>query len=104
MSKGKIIYMVVPCYNEEEVLDETTKQLSDKLQKLIDAGEISEKSRILYVNDGSKDQTWPIICRLHEEYTLVSGLNLSRTRGHQNAVLAGLMESKDICDDIHAID
>ena len=78
MSKGKIIYMVVPCYNEEEVLDETTKQLSDKLQKLIDAGEISEKSRILYVNDGSKDQTWPIICRLHEEYTLVSGLNLSR--------------------------
>ena len=59
MSKGKIIYMVVPCYNEEEVLDETTKQLSDKLQKLIDAGEISEKSRILYVNDGSKDQTWP---------------------------------------------
>ena len=71
MSKGKIIYMVVPCYNEEEVLDETTKQLSDKLQKLIDAGEISEKSRILYVNDGSKDQTWPIICRLHEEYTLV---------------------------------
>ena len=53
MSKGKIIYMVVPCYNEEEVLDETTKQLSDKLQKLIDAGEISEKSRILYVNDGS---------------------------------------------------
>ncbi len=64
MSKGKIIYMVVPCYNEEEVLDETTKQLSDKLQKLIDAGEISEKSRILYVNDGSKDQTWPIICRL----------------------------------------
>ena len=68
MSKGKIIYMVVPCYNEEEVLDETTKQLSDKLQKLIDAGEISEKSRILYVNDGSKDQTWPIICRLHEEW------------------------------------
>ena len=58
MSKGKIIYMVVPCYNEEEVLDETTKQLSDKLQKLIDAGEISEKSRILYVNDGSKDQTY----------------------------------------------
>ena len=93
MSKGKIIYMVVPCYNEEEVLDETTKQLSDKLQKLIDAGEISEKSRILYVNDGSKDQTWPIICRLHEEYTLVSGLNLSRNRGHQNAVLAGLMSA-----------
>ena len=68
MSKGKIIYMVVPCYNEEEVLDETTKQLSDKLQKLIDAGEISEKSRILYVNDGSKDQTWPIICQGIESF------------------------------------
>lgn len=115
MSKGKIIYMVVPCYNEEEVLDETTKQLSDKLQKLIDAGEISEKSRILYVNDGSKDQTWPIICRLHEEYTLVSGLNLSRNRGHQNALLAGLMTVRqyadmaismdaDLQDDIEACD
>ncbi len=104
MSKGKIIYMVVPCYNEEEVLDETTKQLSDKLQKLIDAGEISEKSRILYVNDGSKDQTWPIICRLHEEYTLVSGLNLSRNRGHQNALLAGLMTVRDYADMVISMD
>ena len=68
MSKGKIIYMVVPCYNEEEVLDETTKQLSDKLQKLIDAGEISEKSRILYVNDGSKDNTLSVLKSLKDKY------------------------------------
>ena len=115
MGKKNVIYMVVPCYNEEEVLDETTKQLTAKIQSLIDAEKISEKSRILYVNDGSKDQTWPIIARLHEEYTLVSGLNLSRNRGHQNAVLAGLMYAKEYCDaaismdadlqdDIHAID
>lgn len=115
MDKAKILYMVVPCYNEEEVLDETTKQLSEKLHSLIDRKKISEKSRILYVNDGSKDQTWQIICRLHEENTLVSGLNLSRNRGHQNAVLAGLMYVKEHCDvaismdadlqdDIHAIE
>lgn len=115
MADKKTIYMVVPCYNEEEVLDETTKRLSAKIQALIDSGKISERSRILYVNDGSKDQTWPIISRLHEEYALVSGLNLSRNRGHQNAVLAGLMYAKNHCDaaismdadlqdDINAID
>lgn len=107
--------MVVPCYNEEEVLDETTRQLTEKLDHLIKEGKISGKSRILYVNDGSKDQTWPIISRLHEEHELVSGLNLSRNRGHQNAVLAGLMYVKEYCDaaismdadlqdDINAID
>lgn len=115
MSDCKIIYIVVPCYNEEEVLDETTKQLSSKLRMLKEQKKISEESRILYVNDGSKDQTWPIIARLHEEYDCVSGLNLSRNRGHQNAVLAGLMYAKDYCDaaismdadlqdDIHAVD
>lgn len=115
MDKAKIIYMVVPCYNEEAVLDETTIQLTAKLHHLIEQGKISEKSRILYVNDGSKDQTWPIIARLHEEYDIVSGVNLSRNRGHQNAVLAGLMYAKDYCDaaismdadlqdDINAID
>ncbi len=115
MVDGKVIYMVVPCYNEEEVLDETTKRLTEKLHHLIEEGKISDKSRILYVNDGSKDQTWPIISRLHGEYDIVSGLNLSRNRGHQNAVLAGLMYAKDHCDaaismdadlqdDINAID
>ena len=81
MTECKTIYMVVPCYNEEEVLDETTKQLSARIQSLIDAEKISAKSRILYVNDGSKDQTWMIISRLHEEYPLVSGLNLSCVLG-----------------------
>lgn len=115
MTECKTIYMVVPCYNEEEVLDETTRQLTEKLHNLIQAGKISGKSRILYVNDGSKDQTWAIISRLHEEYDIVSGVNLSRNRGHQNAVLAGLMYAKDHCDaaismdadlqdDINAID
>lgn len=98
MDKAKILYMVVPCYNEEAVLDETTKQLSAKLHALIEQEKISPKSRILYVNDGSKDQTWPIIARLHEEYDIVSGVNLSRNRGHQNAVLAGLMYAKEHCD------
>ena len=115
MEQAKILYMVVPCYNEEEVLDETTKQLTAKLHTLMEQKKISEKSRILSVNDGSKDQTWPIIVRLHEEYDCVSGLKLSRNRGHQNAVLAGLMYAKDYCDaaismdadlqdDINAID
>lgn len=115
MADCKTIYMVVPCYNEEEVLDETTRQLTEKFDHLIKEGKISGKSRILYVNDGSKDQTWPIISRLHEEHELVSGLNLSRNRGHQNAVLAGLMYVKEYCDaaismdadlqdDINAID
>ena len=90
--------MVVPCYNEEEVLDETTRQLVPKLESMAEQGKISRKSRILYVNDGSSDQTWMVISRLHEEYDMVSGLNLSRNRGHQNAVLAGLMYAKDHCD------
>ena len=110
-----VLYMVIPCYNEEAVLDETTRQLAPKLHALMEQGKISGRSRILYVNDGSKDQTWPIIERLHTEYDCVSGLNLSRNRGHQNAVLAGLMYAKDHCDaaismdadlqdDINAID
>lgn len=90
--------MVVPCYNEEEVLDETTRRLVPKLNSLIEQGKISRKSRILYVNDGSADQTWMVISRLHEEYDMVSGLDLSRNRGHQNAVLAGLMYARDYCD------
>ena len=90
--------MVIPCYNEEPVLDETTRQLVPKLKQLIEQGKISENSRILYVNDGSKDRTWQVIKRLYEENDLVSGLNLSRNRGHQNAVLAGLMYAKEFCD------
>ncbi len=115
MREKQILYLVVPCYNEEEVLDETAKQLSAKVEALIGAGKISAASRILFVNDGSKDQTWMIISRLYEEYAHVSGLNLSRNRGHQNAVLAGLMYAKehadvaisldaDLQDDVNAID
>lgn len=115
MTEKSVLYLVVPCYNEQEVLDETAKQLNQKIQGLISSGKISEDSRILFVNDGSKDQTWMIISRLHEQYRLVSGLNLSRNRGHQNAVLAGLMYAKehadvaisldaDLQDDVNAID
>ena len=115
MTEKRVLYLVVPCYNEEEVLDETAKQLNQKLEGLISSGKVSGDSRILFVNDGSKDQTWMIISRLHEEYRLVSGLNLSRNRGHQNAVLAGLMYAKehadvaisldaDLQDDVNAID
>ncbi|MCM1245356.1 MAG: glycosyltransferase family 2 protein [Roseburia sp.] len=115
METKSTLYLVVPCYNEEEVLDETARQLNQKLEGLIGAGKISDDSRILFVNDGSKDQTWMIISRLYEEYPFVSGLNLSRNRGHQNAVFAGLMYAKehsdvaismdaDLQDDVNAID
>lgn len=114
MADKTVLYLVVPCYNEEEVLDETAKQLTRKIKELLDGGKISDASRILFVNDGSRDQTWMIIRRLHEEYDCVSGLNLSRNRGHQNAVLAGLMYAKehadvaisldaDLQDDVNAI-
>lgn len=115
MKEKSTLYLVVPCYNEEEVLDETARQLTGKVAGLVEAGKISEKSRILFVNDGSKDQTWMIISKLHDENKYVSGLNLSRNRGHQNAVLAGLMYAKehsdvaisldaDLQDDVNAID
>lgn len=108
--------MVIPCYNEEEVLHETAKQLKVKYEQLIGSGTISPESRIVFVNDGSRDKTWQIICELHEaEPQYFSGINLARNSGHQNAVLAGLMTVKDICDmaismdadlqdDINAID
>ena len=98
MKENCVIYIVVPCYNEEEVLPETTRQLMPLLEDLMAQGKISRKSRILYVNDGSKDGTWQIISRLYQEYEMVSGVNLSRNRGHQNAVLAGLMYAKEYCD------
>lgn len=112
---SSILYMVIPCYNEEEVLGETSKRLLEKYNKLIADRLISEKSRIVFVNDGSKDGTWDIISRLHYENVIFSGVNLSRNKGHQNAVLAGLMTVKDYCDiaitmdadlqdDINAID
>ncbi|WP_337537637.1 glycosyltransferase family 2 protein [Suilimivivens sp.] len=109
------LYMVIPCYNEQEVLPETSKRLKEKLSTLVRAGKIDPESRIIFVNDGSKDRTWEIIRRLHEEDPVFGGVNLSRNRGHQNALLAGLMTVKDhadmaismdadLQDDINAID
>ena len=92
------IYLVVPCYNEEEVLPETTRRLTEKLEEMIASGRASADSRILYVDDGSADRTWEIISRQHEENPMVLGLKLAHNRGHQNALLAGLMAAKDEAD------
>ena len=94
----EILYIVVPCYNEEEVLPETSRRLREKLEALMAAGTISRDSRVLFVNDGSKDRTWQLIEELHESCPLFSGVDLSRNRGHQNALLAGLMTAKERCD------
>ena len=99
-----ILYIVVPCYNEEEVLPETAKRLVAKLSAMIGAGVVAEKSRILFVNDGSRDKTWQLIGQLHGENSLISGLDLSRNRGHQNAVLAGLMVAKERADAVISMD
>ncbi|MBQ8134870.1 MAG: glycosyltransferase family 2 protein [Clostridia bacterium] len=92
------VYFVVPCYNEEEVLPETIKRLTIKLAKLIRAGKASVDSRMIFVDDGSKDKTWEIIEQFHQENRFVGGVRLSRNRGHQNALLAGLMTAKEHCD------
>lgn len=98
------LYFVIPCYNEEQVLPETAKRLKDKVRALIQRGKIDEGSRILFVNDGSADRTWEIIRALHEQDPLYSGINLSRNRGHQNALLAGLMTAKDYADMVISMD
>ena len=99
-----ILYMVLPCYNEEEVLPETARQLKEKYQALIAEDKISSKSRIVFVNDGSKDRTWSIIQELHQQDSMFSGVNLSRNRGHQNALLAGLMTVKECADMVVSMD
>ena len=93
-----ILYIVVPCYNEEAVLPETAKRLGLKLKKLIEDKIVSDKNRVMFVNDGSKDKTWEIIKALHKDGGIFTGVNLSRNRGHQNALLAGLMTAKDKAD------
>ena len=92
------LFCVIPCYNEQEVLPETSKRLKEKFDQLIGEGKISEDSRILLVNDGSKDNTWNMISELHAQDPLFQGINLSKNMGHQNALLAGLMTAKDVCD------
>lgn len=103
-NKKPVLYIVVPCYNEEEVLPVTSKMFLGKLKELIGNGKISDLSRVMFVNDGSKDSTWNIISSLTESDGHFSGLSLSRNRGHQNALLAGLMEVKDVCDVTISID
>lgn len=99
-----ILYMVLPCYNEEEVLPETARQLKEKYENLILQNKISKLSRIVFVNDGSKDSTWNIIQELHKQDKIFSGVNLSRNRGHQNALLAGLMTVKECADMVISMD
>ena len=109
------VYLVVPCSNEEAVLPETVSRLTEKMKTLIAAGHADENSRFLLVDDGSKDKTWELICRFCEENPLCAGLKLAHNRGHQNALLAGLMAAKekadcaisldaDLQDDIDALD
>ncbi len=98
------LYIVIPCYNEEEVLPITCKMFQAKIHRLIEAGKIAGDSRILFVDDGSNDSTWEIISELARENPVFTGIRQSRNRGHQNAVLAGLMEAKDLCDITISID
>ena len=99
-----ILYIVIPCYNEQEVLPITAPMFLQKLADLTAAGKISPESRVLFVNDGSKDRTWEIICDLAARDPHYVGICQSRNRGHQNAVLAGLMEAKSRCDITISID
>jgi len=90
--------MVIPCYNEQEVLPETSRRLKEVMYGLMEKGKISKDSKVLFVNDGSRDATWSLIEELHEEDRLFAGLKLSRNKGHQNALLAGLMTAKEHAD------
>ena len=109
------LYLAIPCYNEEEVLPETAKRLKEKFSALRKAGTITAESRACFIDDGSKDKTWELICQLHQQDPMFSGIKLSRNRGHQNALLCGLMTLReradcvisldaDLQDDINAID
>ena len=115
MNTPDTLYLVIPCYNEEEALPETVRRLREKMHKLMADGRISNRSRVLMVDDGSKDRTWELIEQYHQQEELFAGVKLSRNRGHQNALLAGLTAAKehadmmismdaDLQDDIDAID
>lgn len=115
MNKKNILYIVIPCYNEEAVIRETARQVAIKMQQLYEKELISEKSKVLFVDDGSKDMTWPMIEALHAENPMYTGVKLSRNKGHQNALVAGLSTAvkyadmiismdADLQDDIGAID
>ncbi len=100
----QVLYLVIPCYNEEAVLPETAGRLREKLGSLISGGRISADSRVVFVDDGSKDRTWELIAGLHEQDELFSGIRLSRNKGHQNALLAGLLTVKEMADMVISMD
>ncbi|MBR1863566.1 MAG: glycosyltransferase family 2 protein [Ruminococcus sp.] len=112
---AEIMYIVIPCYNEEEMLPITAKALNEKMDELVGAGRISPESKVMFVDDGSKDKTWELIDKLHGLSSRFTGVKLSRNKGHQNALLAGLMTAKkyadiivsmdaDLQDDVNAVD
>jgi len=102
--KRPLLYIVIPCYNEEEVLPVTAPMFKEKLASMIVNGLVADNSRILFVNDGSKDRTWEVLCGLCESDAIFTAVKLSRNRGHQNALLAGLMEAKEDADITISID
>jgi len=104
MENPQTLYLVIPCYNEEEVLPETSKRLLGKMNTMIQNNLINNKSKIVFVDDGSKDRTWEIIEQLHNENEYFSGIKLSRNKGHQNALMAGLMAVKDNADMVISLD
>ena len=99
-----ILYIVIPCYNEEEVLNETIKVMKKKMHELIKKKEISKDSKVLFVNDGSSDKTWQMIKEISRKNSLFTGISLSHNRGHQNALVAGLLTAKDYADMVVSID
>lgn len=104
MKNSDILYLVIPCYNEEAVLHETARQLMKKMKAMIERNMISEESKIMFANDGSKDKTWDIIQELHRLNPIYSGVKLSRNKGHQNALLAGLMTAREKADMVISLD
>lgn len=100
----QVLYLVIPCYNEEAVLPETASRLKEKMGALAGTGKISVDSRVVFVDDGSKDNTWSLIAGLHEQDKLFSGIKLSRNKGHQNALLAGLLTVKEQADMVISLD
>lgn len=102
--ENPVLYIVIPCYNEEAVIGETVRRLTAKLETMISRGLVAEDSRFLLVNDGSKDGTWEQICQLYEKNPYVAGVNLAHNKGHQNALLAGLMTAKEYADIVISMD
>lgn len=104
MKRDNTLYIVVPCYNEEECLNECARRLNEKMDELIAKGLCAENSRVLFVNDGSKDKTRDMLCELHQQNPRFSFLSLSTNCGHQNALMAGMMQAKDFADCVITID